>query len=138
MLAWDGSENAAAAYAVAADLAGRYDAELVAVSVAHAPEHAELAGEKEHALEEARAFYARRLEPLAFSARGSGLHLRHEVIAGDHPAEGLLQHARDEAFDLMVIGRRGMGRTSWFRMGSVTDRVARYAPCPVMVVGRAE
>lgn len=138
MLAWDGSENAAAAYAVAADIARRYNAELVAVSVAHAPEHAELAGERDRALEEARAFYARKLEPLAEEAGRSGLRLRHEVIAGDHPAEGLLQHARDGAFDLIVIGRRGMGRTSWFRMGSVTDRVARYAPCPVMVVGRGE
>lgn len=136
MLAWDGSENAAAAYAVAADVARRYDAELIAVSVTHAPEHAELAGEKERALAEARAFYARKLEPLLREAEGSGALLRHEVVPGDHPAETLLEHARDEAFDLIVIGRRGMGRTSWFRMGSVTDRISRYAPCPVMVVGR--
>lgn len=138
MLAWDGSENAAVAYAVAADLARRYGARLVAVSVAHAPEHAELAGEKERALEEARAFYARRLEPLVREAEGSEVPLHHEVIPGDHPAEVLIEHARDGAFDLIVIGRRGMGRTSWFRMGSVTDRVARYAPCPVVVVGRGE
>lgn len=138
MLAWDGSENAAAAYAVAADVARRYGAELVAVSITHAPEHAELPGERERALEEARAFYARKLEPLVREAKRSNLKLRHEVIAGDHPAEGLLEHARNEAFDLIVIGRRGMGRTSWFRMGSVTDRISRYAPCPVMVVGRAE
>lgn len=138
MLAWDGFENAAVAYAVAADLARHYDAELVAISITHAPEHAELAGEKERALEEARAFYARKLEPLTREAESSDLKLRHGVISGDHPAEGLLEHALDEAFDLIVIGRRGMGRTSWFRMGSVTDRVSRYAPCPVLVVGRAE
>lgn len=138
MLAWDGSENAGAAYAVAADVARRYGAELVAVSITHAPEHAELAGEKERALDEARKFYARKLEPLIQEAERSGLAIRHEVIAGDHPAEGLLQHARDAAFDLVVIGRRGMGRTSWFRMGSVTDRISRYAPCPVMVVGQAD
>lgn len=138
MLAWDGSESAATAWAVAADLARRYGAELVAVSIAHAPEHAELSGEKERALDEARAFYARKLEPLMREAEASGLRMRHEVVAGDHPAEGLLEHARDGAFDLIVIGRRGMGRSSWFRMGSVTDRVSRYAPCPVMVVGRGE
>lgn len=138
MLAWDGSENAATAYEVACDLADRYGAQLVAVSVVNAPEHAELPGEKERALEEARAFYSRKLEPLLQRAQATEAELRHEVIPGDHPAEALIEYARRNAFDLIVIGRRGMGRSSWFRIGSVSDRVARYAHCAVMVIGRGE
>jgi nucleotide-binding universal stress UspA family protein len=135
MLAWDDSENAAAAYGGGPH---HYSAELVAVSVTHAPEHAELAGEKERALDENRAFYARKLEPLPQEAKVSCARLRHEVVPGDHPTGALLRSARDEAFDLIVVGRRGLGRSSWFQMGSVTDRVARYAPCPVVVFGRGE
>jgi nucleotide-binding universal stress UspA family protein len=138
MLAWDGSENAALACKVAYDLARHYGARLVAVSVTHAPEHAELPGEKERALEEARAFYARKLEPLVRESKVGEVVLKHEVIPGGHPAETLIEYARHEAFDLIVIGRRGMGRSSWFRIGSVSDRVARYAHCPVMVVGHGE
>jgi nucleotide-binding universal stress UspA family protein len=138
MLAWDGSENAALACKVAYDLVRHYNARLVAVSVTHAPEHTELPGEKERALEEARAFYARKLEPLVQESKGGEVALEHKVISGGHPAEALIEYARHEAFDLIVIGRRGMGRSSWFRIGSVSDRVARYAHCPVMVVGRGE
>jgi nucleotide-binding universal stress UspA family protein len=135
LLAWDGSENAAVVYEVASDLGERYLAELVAVSAAHAPEHAELAGEKERALDEGRAFYARNLEPLPREAEGSGARLRHEVVSGDDPVEALLRLPRDEVFDLTVIGRRGLVRKSWFRVRNVHDRVVRYAPCPVVDVG---
>ena len=37
LIAWDGSRPARLAFDIALDLARRYDAELVAVSVAHSP-----------------------------------------------------------------------------------------------------
>ncbi|HEX7392666.1 MAG TPA: universal stress protein, partial [Thermoplasmata archaeon] len=37
-------------------------------------------------------------------------------------------------FDLVVIGTLGRSALSKLFMGSVAERVTRYAPCPVLVV----
>jgi len=58
-----------------------------------------------------------------------------ELPSGE-PAEAILQVAEKDKVDLIVIsshGREGMTR---FLVGSVAERVARHAPCPVMIVGR--
>jgi universal stress protein A len=49
------------------------------------------------------------------------------------PAEAIAAYARDAGIDLIVMGTHGRG-VSHLLMGSVTERVARYAPCPVLTV----
>ena len=46
LIAWDGSEVALRAFDAAIDITRHYDAELVAVSVAHSPAHAETAADR--------------------------------------------------------------------------------------------
>src|SRR5439155_8207298 len=36
--------------------------------------------------------------------------------------------------DLIVVGNRGMGKAKRFRLGSVPERVATYAPCDVLIM----
>lgn len=53
--------------------------------------------------------------------------------------EGIVAHelaelARNEAFDLIVMGTHGRTGVKRALMGSVADRVLRSAPCPVLVV----
>ena len=36
--------------------------------------------------------------------------------------------------DLLVIGKRGAGLAERVVLGSVADRLAHHAPCPVMVI----
>ncbi|WP_273889370.1 universal stress protein [Rubrobacter naiadicus] len=138
MLAWDGSDNAVAAYRVAQDLASRYRARLVAVSITHIPEHAERPGDKERALEEARSFYSGKLNSLVRGPRSPDIVVEHKVVPGDRPAETLIEYARRESFDIIVIGRKRVERPPFFMIRGVTDRVVRNAPCPVLVAGRGE
>jgi nucleotide-binding universal stress UspA family protein len=49
------------------------------------------------------------------------------------PAEAILEQAREAAAQLIVIGSHGMGAVERFLVGSVSERVARYAPCSVLV-----
>jgi len=49
-----------------------------------------------------------------------------------HPAERLLELARDA--ELLVVGHRGRGGFAGLRLGSVGQRVAAHAACPVAVV----
>ncbi|MFZ1027775.1 MAG: universal stress protein [Limnoraphis robusta] len=51
-----------------------------------------------------------------------------------HPIEKIVDFAQEKNADLIVIpthGRRGISR---FMLGSVTERVIRFAQCPVLVL----
>ena len=58
------------------------------------------------------------------------------VETGD-PAAIVCLVARDLAVDVVVIGSHGKGFLSRVLLGSVSDHVARHAPCPVLVVRQA-
>ncbi len=49
-------------------------------------------------------------------------------------ADKIIQIAKDEKFDLIVMGSRGMSAVKSFLMGSVSDKVSHHAPCPVLIV----
>jgi nucleotide-binding universal stress UspA family protein len=46
----------------------------------------------------------------------------------------ILEAAKDEKFDLIVIGNRGFSKIKRFFIGSVAQRVIAEAPCPVLVI----
>jgi nucleotide-binding universal stress UspA family protein len=51
------------------------------------------------------------------------------------PADEIVNTAKKEKVDLIIIGNRGLGSTaSRFLMGSVVSKVATHAPCSVYVV----
>jgi nucleotide-binding universal stress UspA family protein len=56
------------------------------------------------------------------------------AVAVGHPADELLRHAAAKQANAIVLGAHGHGAVRRFVLGSVADRVARGAPCPVMVV----
>ncbi|HEX8793456.1 MAG TPA: universal stress protein [Polyangiaceae bacterium] len=55
-------------------------------------------------------------------------------VAVDRPDHAILSMAREFGADLVVIGTRR--RTGFERalLGSLTDRIVHFAPCPVLVV----
>jgi hypothetical protein len=63
---------------------------------------------------------------------GSHVHTVTTVRMGQ-PARAIAAHATAAGIDLIVMGTHGRG-VSHLLMGSVTERVARYAPCPVLTV----
>lgn len=50
------------------------------------------------------------------------------------PAEEIINFAEKEEVDLIVIGDRGLGSVTRFFLGSVSNKVSRHAPCPVLIV----
>jgi nucleotide-binding universal stress UspA family protein len=56
-----------------------------------------------------------------------------EVAVG-HPAEQIIHKAEMMKADLVILGRRGTSLFEKWILGSVSERVLRYAHCPVMVV----
>ncbi|HYT80234.1 MAG TPA: universal stress protein, partial [Actinomycetota bacterium] len=50
------------------------------------------------------------------------------------PAEMILDAAERENADLIVVGNKGMGQATRFKLGSVPDRVAHFSPCDLLIV----
>ncbi len=66
------------------------------------------------------------LEPLS-------LHVRLIADSGD-AAESIIQTAEESRSDLIIVGQRGMTASPSFLLGGVSQKVATYAPCSVLVV----
>lgn len=49
------------------------------------------------------------------------------------PAEVIVDKAKDEQYDIIVMGSRGLGKIKSFFIGSVSQYVLRYAHCPVLI-----
>jgi universal stress protein A len=67
----------------------------------------------------------------------SSLNLRSnvvEVIRKGDTAEQLLEYANEAAIDLIIIGTHGRAGLEHFFMGSVTEKIVRYSPCPVLTL----
>ena len=68
--------------------------------------------------------------------RASGLDARARTVRGD-PREALLDAARAEHSDLIVLGSHGRSGFSKLLLGSVAGRIVTHAPCTVTVVKAA-
>jgi len=51
-----------------------------------------------------------------------------------HPADIICKAAEKRGFDLIVMGEKGAHEIGRFMLGSVADRVAHHASCPVLIV----
>ena len=50
------------------------------------------------------------------------------------PAVTIVQTAQEEGFDIIVVGSRGLSGLDELVLGSVSDRIADLATCPVLIV----
>jgi len=50
------------------------------------------------------------------------------------PGDAIIDAAQRSKADLLVVGRRGQSRLSALFLGSVSQKLASFAPCAVMVV----
>jgi nucleotide-binding universal stress UspA family protein len=60
-----------------------------------------------------------------------GLEIQRRVVAGE-PADVLVRAVEER--DLLVVGSRGHGGFAGLLLGSVSQRCAHHAPCPVVIV----
>ena len=132
LVAYDTSEPATRAFEVGADLAAKYAAELIVLSVARPPEPP-VVGEAEAVLENAREYYERHFAKLSEICAANGVKARFEVRVG-HPAEQIIHTAHEEGADAIIMGHRGKSFIKRWLLGSISKRVITYAPCTVCVV----
>jgi nucleotide-binding universal stress UspA family protein len=79
-----------------------------------------------------------RLEALVSSDDRRTLQATTTLRTLDAPAHAIVEYAKDEHIDLIVIGTHGRRGLSHLLMGSVAEKVVRTAPCPVLTVRHPE
>jgi nucleotide-binding universal stress UspA family protein len=134
-LAWAGSRPERRALDLAIDLARRYEAELVAASVAHPPSHAETESDRRESVEAA---LSASLNGVRDRADRVGVPSWHVVIVDDHRAEDVLAYAHRHGFDLAVAGHHCSSRAGRFLLHGLTGRLVDASAIPVLVVPEDE
>ncbi len=142
----DGSEAADKALDFALDLAQKYSAKIELLSVVPPvpmPSAAYTASEMspispvvmDKYLNELKAKHEKLLSEGVQKAKekGDDLEVSTRLMEG-RPSEKIVETAEDGSFDIVVMGSRGIGGVKKFLLGSVSDRVADEAPCPVLIV----
>jgi nucleotide-binding universal stress UspA family protein len=132
LVGYDGSAQSDKAVDVALSLAECVDATVLVFAIARPPEPSTSA-ELGAMLDDAREHYEEAFKKILDKARGRDLTVTTDMAVG-HPAEQIIYRAEKDGIDLIVLGRRGRSQIARMMLGSVSERVLRYAHCPVMVV----
>ncbi len=74
-----------------------------------------------------------KLRPLVEQARREGIDARSLALAGS-PGEAIVDAAKREGADLIVLGTHGRRGVERFFLGSVATRVVAVSECPVITV----
>lgn len=141
----DGSDHSLHALVVAVELAKKFEGAITLItvySVLRSYPLSPLVGPEMDALtpsvvseliEVTREDSARILAEGEAKATAEGVPVE-TLLREGHIVEEVLKTAREEQFDLIVMGARGVSRITEILLGSVSDGVMRHAPCPVLVV----
>ena len=58
----------------------------------------------------------------------------HGNVAYGDPVDVILEVARDQTYDLIVMGTHGRTRLAHMFVGCVAEKIVRRAPCPVLTI----
>jgi nucleotide-binding universal stress UspA family protein len=136
----DFSEPSYAALKAAAELAGHFNAELDVVHVVGAvplvpttPAGAPVAFDVEGYRRELEQNSRKRLEKSIEPMIPEGVRYRPFVLHGE-AADRIVDLARDEGADMIVISTHGSTGIKRIFFGSVAEKVVRHAACPVLTI----
>jgi nucleotide-binding universal stress UspA family protein len=138
----DFSDDARAALEAAIDLAESFDARLVVVHAYYVDIPAVYGGVggisgdflvPGDVVAPVREGAEQAVETLLEELRGRGIEADGSAVMRD-AAGAILQEAERVGADLIVMGTRGLTGFKHVLLGSVAERIARTAPCPVMTV----
>ncbi|MGA9060201.1 MAG: universal stress protein [Terracidiphilus sp.] len=132
LVAYDASPHAEHAMDVALSMAGDMKAKLFVISVIRPPEPAESA-EFHAVVDDAKEKYERSIISIRERAKQKDIELETDIVVG-HPAEQIIHKAESMQASVIVMGKRSHTILRRWMIGSNSERVLRYAHCPVMIV----
>ena len=137
----DGSKHGIDAARAAVELARNFDAELHLLTVTRpykvSPklrqylEAENLLGEPKYVMDEMTNTIVSEAKDLATKTSLKGVKA---VVREGKPARTLLEYAKGNDIDLIVVGSRGVGELDAALLGSVSQKIGMLSECTVMIV----
>lgn len=137
LAAADGSPGADRAIDAAAEVAKMINGDLLIVTIGgnvSAAELAELARAEGNIGEALDLISNNILRESTERAQRAGAPRIQQWTGWGDAAEEIIEAARRESMDLIVVGRRGRGQLSGLLLGSVSQKLVSLAPCLLLVV----
>ena len=130
----DGSEGSKKALQAAISIAKKFKTDLYSISVKErSSQFPATVGEVMEEKEETDKFFAQVTEDALDWAQSEGVDLQCVVRSG-HEVETIVEYARQEHFDLLVVGFMGRSRIFGRIRGGTSQNLTKTAPCSVLVV----
>lgn len=130
----DGSENAFKALDAAAKLSAKFESDLHVILIEEVPP---IGGGRIEEIKEEKAKEDRLLKKyikrIDAAAAASQIKATTHVFTG-HPVRSIVAFAKDNGFDLLVVGATGHSEFREMFLGSRAERIAYLAHCPVLIV----
>lgn len=135
LVAFDGSEKSYDAFNFALELTKLCTGaapEITVLSVIQPPEISDMV-EMDAIIDSAKQHYEELFRKLREQAKEKNLEIITELLIG-HPADQIVHYIKEKRCDVVILGQRGRSKIEKWLLGSVSKRVATYAPCTVIIV----
>ena len=133
LVATDGSEGARRAFKVAIDLAAKYGSKLELISVLEGtPKFATSISESKMMEDRQREHFADIHNAALVEAAKAGLELSSKILPG-HEVMTLVDYAKKQKHDLLVIGIHGHSTQGKARTGATARAIVEESPCAVLL-----
>ncbi len=138
----DGSKHAFKALGYACDLAEKYGSAITLLHVVASreiPEAVRQYVEVEHIEAPPSYVYEQMVAENVLGegerhAREHGVKAVHKRVEHGDPSEAILEVAKSEGYDVIVMGTRGLSGIRGLVVGSVAHKISHLAPCTVITV----
>ncbi len=128
----DGSKNANRALSYACDLAKNYDSLLYLIHVVDKSIGPDFFDRSEY-LKLLREHGTKVLEKAQNITRNNSLKSK-PILKEGNVSKEILNFAKKEQINLVVVGSKGFGAALRFLLGSVSNKIANQARCPVLII----
>lgn len=134
----DSSKAADKAVYYSTKIAEDYDAILVVLYVIQTQTDLDTATIPSHVIDfkkQAQVYLTEILEKIhEHSNTENIIRVKTDIIASNKISDAIVNYAKDNRIDLIVVGPRGKSKLKSLVLGSVTSDVVRLANCPVLTV----
>ncbi len=141
LLPTDFSDHSKVPVPWAVDLAKKYKAELHIIHVfdeaAFEAFFFNYAGETQEYFEKFREGFQAEVDDFLDGVNTSGVTIV-PVLSNGNPFVEIVQYAKDNGIDIIVLGTHGRTGMAHMLMGSIAEKVVRKAHCPVLTVRSPE
>lgn len=137
-VAVDGSDHAEHAIATACDIAGKYNSSIHLVHSPQVDSVSVAVGSGSYLREPSEAQISAAgktvMDGAIALATKQGHTPKTTTVGNEDPAQEILDCAKENGSDLIIMGRRGLGKIGNLFLGSVSAKVSHESPCACLTV----